>query len=236
MSAAFCVCGGHEAAAEHGAPGVHPFTVATSIKPPYCTENGSGALDLVLKELMRRVEQPYRIARLPAERSLWMLNQGEADADLPRIGGLNASYPNIIQVPEPIMQYRFTAFTREGGPVITAWEDLRHLRVACIRGWKVFEQHIGGMPHALTVSGNDSLFAMLREGRVDVVLHERCLGSHAAREAGVDVVMSPRPLTVQNMYIYVNNRHTLLARRMVDALKDMHAEGLLNMSPEDTQR
>ncbi|UZP66066.1 transporter substrate-binding domain-containing protein [Desulfovibrio mangrovi] len=198
-----------------------PLKVATSIKPPYCTEQLNGSLDTLLADLMHRAERQFTVVRLPAERSLWMLNNGQTDADLPRIAGLEKQYENLIRVPEPVMQYRFTAFTVEGAPNIATWDDLRPFKVAFITGWKIFEKNLPPGTQHYKVNSNESLFAMLREGRVDVALHERYLGAEASLCAMKPAQASPHDLAVQDMYIYLHKNDRDLANTLARILKKM---------------
>ena len=46
-----------------------------------------------------------------------------------RIAGLSAQYPNLIMVPEPMSEFRFTVFTRDPALAPSEWDSLRPLRV-----------------------------------------------------------------------------------------------------------
>ena len=58
------------------------------------------ALQLIAQEAFRRVGLEPKLVSTPSERSLQLANQGDVDGEGLRIAGLNAQYPNLIQVPE----------------------------------------------------------------------------------------------------------------------------------------
>jgi len=62
--------------------------------------------------LSKRLDIPFEIVRLPAERAMINVNSGESDGELPRIAGLSNKYTNIVQIPEKLLDYSFVAFSQ----------------------------------------------------------------------------------------------------------------------------
>ena len=90
-------------------------------EPPFTTPDGQGFLDAVAGEAFRRAGVKLRLVKLPAERGLINANAGTEDGDLTRIAGLDTQYPNLVRVPEKLIDYEFTAFSKNAALPVT-WE------------------------------------------------------------------------------------------------------------------
>lgn len=200
--------------------------VNTSIKPPLSTREQDGALDVLVKELFDRVGRAVRLVRLPAERAMRSVNEGTSDAELPRVAGLEKKYPNLVMVPERIIDYAFVGFTRDPDVAVQRWEDLVRYDVGAITGWKIYEKNVPAEADTLWVRNIDRLFSLLGRGRVEVALHERYAGGHVARTLGLQGVRELEPpLAVRPMYLYVHDSHRDLVPGLAAALRAMKADG-----------
>ena len=90
-------------------------------EPPYTTKAGNGFFDVIAGEAFRRAGLRLRLVKLPAERGLINANDGIEDGDLSRISGLEKNYPNLVRVPEKMMDMDFVAFARQAKPVEASW-------------------------------------------------------------------------------------------------------------------
>ncbi|MFN3750868.1 MAG: substrate-binding periplasmic protein [Thiobacillus sp.] len=195
-------------------------------EPPFTTTDGQGFLDLVAGEAFRRAGVRLRLVRLPAERGLVNANAGLEDGDLTRISGLEAGYPNLIRVPEKLIDWEFSAFSRQG-PRQASWESLRTQSLGHIRGWKIYEHKLAATPAGITAEDAAQLFRLLQLGRIEVALFERWQGlARIERERLAGVHMLEPPLARREMYIYLHKRHAALVPRIARALRDIKAEGL----------
>ena len=88
------------------------LTLNDANESPYTTTDSRGFLDAVAGEAFRRVGVKLRLVKLPAERGLINANAGTEDGDLTRIAGLEAHYPNLIRVPEKLIEWEFMAFSK----------------------------------------------------------------------------------------------------------------------------
>ena len=86
--------------------------INTSIKPPFSTAALDGYFDLFIMELFTRSDIAVELVRLPPERALRYANDGVSDGEIPRIDGLSSVYPNIVLVPEKVIDYHFVAFSQ----------------------------------------------------------------------------------------------------------------------------
>lgn len=182
-------------------------------------------LDLIVKGAFARAGVGVSLQPLPSERGLVMADSGQLDGDANRINGLEAAYPNLLRVPESNMTYEFTAFTLRPDVVVRGWDDLKNYSVAYIIGWKIYDEHV----HArgvVKVATPENLFALLRAGRVDVVLYYRLGGVYYARKLGLTNLRAlDPPLATREMYMYLNRRHADLVPRLAEALRSMKRDG-----------
>ncbi len=201
------------------------LTLATTISPPLSEPGQNGMLDQIIKAAFARIGADVALQQLPSERGLVMADNGQVDGDGNRISGLQASYPNLLQVPESNMTYEFTAFALRPDVNVRDWDDLRHYTVGYIIGWKIYDENVRASS-TVKVATPENLFALLRAGRVDVVLYYRLGGLYYARKLGLTNlrVLEP-PLAKREMYMYLNIRHADLVPRLTEALRGMKKDG-----------
>lgn len=208
------------------AAGLPVLVLNDTNQAPLTTADGAGFLDVVAGEAFRRVGVRLHLVRLPAERGLINANAGIDDGDLTRIAGLEAAYPNLVRVPEKLMDWEFTAFGKQASLPAT-WDGLRGRAVGHIRGWKIYEQQFADAPLVLNAEDATQLFQQLELGRIDVALYERWQGLtllRGLRMAGVHALAPP--LATRPMYIYLHKRHAALVPGLAQALRAIKAEGL----------
>jgi len=194
--------------------------------PPLNTTDRSGFLDRVAAEALRRIGVRLETIALPAERGLLEANQGFADGEMSRIAGLERRYPNIVPVPEKIMDWHFMAFSRGVSSLPDGWASLKHHSVAIINGWKVLEANIPRDTELLEIKTPEQLFSILAAGRVDIAIFEKWGGLRQLRDqAFQNVTMIEPPLISREMFIYLNKRHAALVEPLAQALRDMKNDG-----------
>lgn len=200
--------------------------VNTSVKPPYSTQEENGALDLVLREVFNRIGREIVFVRLPPERALYVANEGKSDAEVPRIRGLERKYPNLIMVPESILDYDFVAVTCLDDIEVNGWADLGHHSVGYIIGWKIFEENVPVEAETTRVATPSQLMQMVAYRRIQVGLYERYAGHHLARHMDLSCLREAGPpLSTLPMYLYLHASHASLVPRLTQALKDMKRDG-----------
>lgn len=197
-----------------------------AFEPPYTAADGSGFLDAIAGEAFRKAGVRLKLVKQPAERALINANNGLVDGDLARIAGLEDHYPNLVRVPEKLIEVSFSAFSKD--PAQPArWESIRQRPVAHIRGWKIYDRGLVGAKQILTAEDPTQLFRLLQLDRVDMALYERWMGeSLISRQRMQGLVVLDPPLARREMFIYLNKRHALLVPRIAEALRAIKAEGL----------
>lgn len=202
------------------------LTLNDTNEPPFTTADGKGFLDVVAGEAFRRAGVRLQLVKLPAERGLINANAGTDDGDLTRIAGLESRYPNLIRVPEKLVDWEFAAFSKQA-TLAPTWPVLRARPVGHIRGWKIYENQLRGARFVVTADDSAQLFRQLQLNRIEVALYERWLGLGVLKRMGIEGVTPLEPLLdKREMYIYLNKRHAALVPKLAQALRDIKAEGL----------
>lgn len=202
------------------------FNINAQSMPPYTTDNRDGFEDLLAIELFSRLGFNPVISHVPGERGLINLNAGIDDGILSRVGGLTKIYPNIIQMNEAAVEWRFVAFTRNKNIHIKNWDDFEPYDVAMVTGWKVFEKNIKKY-HSLTrVRDSELLFRMLEANRVDVVVHALRTGKWQINKLGIQGIRIEKPdLTKKKKYFYMHKSHEKLIPAADEALRKIRKDG-----------
>lgn len=202
------------------------LTLNDTNEPPFTTANGKGFLDVVAGDAFRRVGVQLRLVRLPAERGLINANAGAGDGDMVRIAGLENQYPNLIRVPEKLIDWEFTAFSKKAA-LSTSWDVLRARPVGHIRGWKIYEKQLAGAPFVVTADDSAQLFRQLQLDRIEVALYERWLGLSLMKRMDIKGItpLEP-PVAKREMFIYLHKRHAALVPKLADALRAIKSEGM----------
>ncbi|MBT3361631.1 MAG: transporter substrate-binding domain-containing protein [Rhodospirillales bacterium] len=200
--------------------------VASTSEPPLTTADGTGYFDRVYFELFRRMGLTPIRRKTGAERSMINLNTGIDDVTTPRVKGLSRVYPNIIQVPEKVIDIDFVAFTAGLEFAATDWSSLRPYNVGIITGWKILEINVTETRSLVKVDDARQLFLLLAKGRADTVIYEKWQGLSMARQLGISniKVLGP-PLATRAMYPYVHAGRQNLVADMAATLKTMKADG-----------
>jgi len=194
---------------------------------PFTTEAGDGFLDIIAREAFHRANLGLKLEQLPPERGLLSANNGLMDGDLSRIAGLEKVYPNLVRVPEKLVDWHFVAFTRKPDLHHASWAMLQPLTIGYIKGWKIYEQNLKQHPQVITVDSPEQLFAMLDKGRIDVALYARSMGQALVQNMGMQNVRIIEPsLAEREMYIYLHRKHADKAPAIAAALRDIKHEGL----------
>lgn len=202
------------------------LTLATGTRPPLTSSPGRiGFLDALIHETFGRAGLGVTLIRLPFERSLINANAGVEDGDPFRAAGFENEYPNLVQIPEKVMDLDFVAYATRADVQVGNWSDLARYEVTYVTGWKLFERNVKAAQDVTTVRSLDQLFPLLAAGRVDVVLVDRWQGLWLAREARLAVRALDPPLARVPMFIYLNRRHMTWVEPLAAALAAVKRDG-----------
>jgi polar amino acid transport system substrate-binding protein len=202
------------------------FVLTTSMAPPLSREDQTGFYDQVLIEAFLRVDQTVKITHLPTERSITNANSGISDGEFPRISGLERLYPNLLKVPEKIVDFEFVAFTWRPDIQLKDWASCKPYNVAIVRGWKILETNLTEARSLVKVKNQKLLFSLLGKHRTDIVVYSRFEGKEMIKQLGLKSVrvLEP-PLATREMFLYLNKKHLQLVPVIADQLRSMKHDG-----------
>lgn len=198
----------------------------TTGKEPLSTLDQKGVMDLIAVEAFRRCGYELRLETLPAERALRIANKGVIDGDLVRIRGLEELYPDLIRVPEKLMDWYFVAFSKQALNLSAGWESLANRNIAFITGWKIYEKNAPESATVTKVRNAEQLFTLLSRNRTDIALYNRVSGNYIIKKLKItEIREQATPLAVSEMFIYLNRKHSRLVPKVAKALAEMKADG-----------
>lgn len=202
------------------------LTLATGALPPLTSTPGhTGFLDALAREVFGRIGFDASVVRLPVERALINANAGIDDGDMFRAAGFEKEYPNLLPIPEKLLDFDFVAYATRADVQVRDWTDLARYSVGYVIGYKIFERNVKSAQDITTVRGIDQLFPLLASGRADVVLLDRWQGLWLAREAGLAVRALDPPLARVPMFAYLHRRHEALLAPAAAALAEIKRDG-----------
>lgn len=202
------------------------LVINTTGNPPLSTPQQDGFIDRVAAEAFRRVGLGLQTVKLPAERGLQNANDGIDDGDMVRIAGLEKAYPNLICVPEKVMDWEFNAFSHRPIDLDGKWSNLSTRSVSFLIGWKILEKNVPQSADITKVKTPQQLFGLLEKRRTELVIYERWGGLQYLQDNGVtDVELLSPPFAVREMYIYLNKKHKKLVPKIAEALLAMKKDG-----------
>lgn len=201
------------------------FILGSSFTPPLTSTAQTGMLDQIMKEAFSRIGLSVSVIKLPSQRALTNANRGIDDGDILRIKGMEKHYPNLVPIPEKIMDFQFVAFTYRDDIKIQNWASLEPYQIGLIIGWKILEKNTEGF-QVTAVENAMHLFELLAKKRVDIVLYERLEGLALLKKLNMEhiTVLEP-PLAQREMFTYLHKKHLKLTIQLADVLKKMKQDG-----------
>lgn len=178
----------------------------------------------IVHEAYRRIGIEARVEPLPNERGIVSADNGDTDGDTMRMAGIEARYPNLVRVPEPVLNYDSIAFTAGLSFRVNGWDSLRPYSLCVIRGMKLAEKGSEGM-HRDLVASAELTFRMLKAGHCQVAILGEAIWLEIDRlGAGPLRALAP-PIETTPLYHYVHRRHADLVPRLTEALRQMRKDG-----------
>lgn len=202
------------------------ITLNTGIRDPFTTNDKKGFIDLVIKEVFHRIGvNADVIVYQNSAKSLANANVGIDDGVALRIEGLERKFPNLVRVPEKLMDNNFVAYSTKGPYVTNHWAAMDGFKIAHVNGWQIFQNNLAD--HQLTTKTKNAqqMFDLLTANKVDFILYERWQGLWRAHQLGVSIQASEPPLATMQMFMYLHNKHAHLVESAAAALSDMKKDG-----------
>ncbi len=198
----------------------------TSYTAPITAADKSGVLDLFYQELFKRLGIEFEIQHLPAERALTNANKGIDDGDVCRILDLDKKYPNLVRVPEAVMQYEHIIFSRKADFKVTGSEVLKPYDVGVVKGWKIIEWNTTAARTVTLVDAGEQLFSMLADERIDLAIIERMAGMMHIKALKLKNIRILEPAFLAgDWYLYLHKKHRSLVPIIDAGIRRMKNDG-----------
>ncbi|MBI3367488.1 MAG: hypothetical protein HY021_03245 [Burkholderiales bacterium] len=186
-------------------------------------------------ELFRRLGLTVQFQVMPLQRLTVASEQGAIEGEVARIGTYAAQHPDLVRVDEPLYDIVWTLFSIDKNLRLNSLSELavQPWRATYLRGIGICESALKAVvpPDRLfDVSTDAQGFSMLKLGRSE--LH--CSGDltlltlqNQPEFRGTDISHRVIDIGATALYPVLHRRHADLAPRMVAALRQMKAEGLV---------
>lgn len=180
----------------------------------------------VLTEAYKRIGYNVQFTWLPAKRSLILANQGKTDGDIARIEGTEKVFPELIPVPNPIIDFQAAAYAISVAKEINHWGDLKGLKVGVVRG--VRYANIGTKGFNPFLANNvPHLFRLLSDGHIDVAVVGRRQAQielqNNFKKSGIHSV--GKSLISTPLHHFVHKKNTKLVALLNEVLAEMDKQG-----------
>ena len=209
------------AAFSHGAEGQNIINIAAF---PKQNVQGEIAVSLI-RSAYKTLGYDVKIHRLPGARSIVQVNRGELDAELMRIKGMEKSFPYLVPVKTHLLYMQVSAFSALENLNIQDWQDLKPYKLAYELGFKLLENNTKGM-NVIKTNGPDHAFRILNEGKAQIVIDLKLDGLAYIKQQELSHIKIIEPaLKTFPVYHYLHVEHKNLARKLEQALLNMHETG-----------
>lgn len=198
----------------------------TGTRDPYTTDDNTGFLNQVVKEMFARLDIEAEVIVYQASaRALQNANEGIDDGASLRVAGLERKFPNLVRVPEVLIENDFVAYSLGKTLDTKDWSTLAPYEISYILGWQIFQNNLRDHTHTLRAKDAEQMFALLKNDRTEFILYERWQGLWRAKALGLDVTTHEPPLASREMFIYLHSKHAHLVEPAAAALRAMKADG-----------
>ena len=192
----------------------------------YHSPEQTGFVDNVLAEALRRMGYGLKVLTVPTQRSLQMSATGLADGELLRTPAIEAGFPTLLRVPEPLITGEFVVFSREPFDVKDAWASLAGKSVGIIIGMEIIENKVPKNARVTRVKNETLLFSLLLKKRIDYAVFLKDVGLYHLNKSNIKgVVINVIPLETIPAYVYLNPKHAALVAPLTRALQEMKRDG-----------
>ncbi|GAB6051268.1 hypothetical protein JCM17960_00880 [Magnetospira thiophila] len=198
----------------------------TGIRDPFTTGEQNGFIDRLIQQAFLRMGKEATVSVYQkSAKALENANLGIDDGAALRIKGLEETYPNLVRVPEKLMDNQFVIYGLNKPVTAQNWADLDGLNIAYIKGWQVFQNNLKDHKTTTLARNPQHLFDLLISGQVDYILYERWQGLWRARQFGITLTTNPQPLVETEMFVYMHKKHRATIEPLAQALAKMKQDG-----------
>ncbi|TIH12707.1 hypothetical protein D0S45_17200 [Marinifilum sp. JC120] len=189
----------------------------------------------LINEIYSRANLSVEFKYFPGIRDLKSADSGITDGSAIRTLYVIAQYPNLTNVPTPMMKETISAFSKNPELVIAAPEDIRDLTVGVMRG----SLSPTNLAHKYAkkvqmVDSYKSLLTLVEKGRVDAVIMLRSVAKQTIKKLKIQGLTESAPLITKKLYHIVNKKHAHTLNPKLDkAIKELLRDGTIKKFTEE---
>lgn len=201
------------------------LTLNSGTAEPFINADGSGFYGELVKEIFSQLNINANVVRLPSGRSIINANQGIDDGVIARTKGINKKHQNLIRVPEPVLNFKFVAYSLSSKIEVDNWSSLKPYSIGIIRGWRIYEKNVVNTKNLTSVTDAEQLFKLLLNNRSDLILFEQYRGSWWNKHLNAKAHLIGSPLAEKEMFIYMHKKHAALVPKIAKILSELKKDG-----------
>ncbi|MBI1891388.1 MAG: hypothetical protein HYS18_12130 [Burkholderiales bacterium] len=200
---------------------------------------------LIYTEAFERLGMRFQLIANPMTRQSLMADEGLIDGEVARVYGYGADHPNLVRVEEPVLDLVFSLYTADPELRLQRIEDLAamNLRGEYRRGVGICEKTFKQLFPAERLSDvtkSEQGAKKLLAGRTDVYCDNEVSMIRIYRSPDIKDVGKVRKLISMGAaiptYPYLHKKHAALAPRLAEMLKEIKAEGLIEIYRRQAER
>lgn len=177
----------------------------------------------ILQEAYAPLSIDIRMLELPPARALVYVSDGNADAELARVAGIEQDFPNLQRVPEPLITLYLVAVSRSADATLPQLQRARRGHLVIRRGARYVEDLTASW-RPVQVDTVEQQLNLLRSGRADYALVES-LQPQFNLPVSAEVPLYQTMLAEVPIYHYVHEKHQALIPLLTASLKQLHQSG-----------
>lgn len=185
----------------------------------------NGVIAEVMTEAYARAGLQFEISEWPSPRSVQLADQGILDAELGRIEGIGAIYPNLIKVPVLLMTFEIVAVTADPDLAGTPLAALNQYRLGISPGMPLYDQINLPTDEAFQPSTAQQLLRMTQARRVDFALIPVTLAQEWQQSSSKTLYILPGKLATFRIYHFINAKHADRLDALTRALQEIKDSG-----------
>lgn len=180
----------------------------------------------ILHELYQPLNIDISVLPVPSARSLRYVNDGNADAEIARVAGIEKQFEQLVPVPVPLLTLYLNAVARNDDISIERMQHARGGRVAIRLGSKYVEQYTASWK-VLQVDSIEQQLNLLMNKRVDYALVEGIKPELDLAKLGAGPLYQ-MTLEIVPMYHYLHKKHQHLLPELTKRMQLLHDNGRVN--------
>lgn len=210
------------------------LTLNSGTAEPFINADGSGFYGALVKEVFSRLNINANVIRLPSGRSIINANQGIDDGVIARTKGIDKKFPNLIRVPESVLNFKFVAYSLDSKINVQNWDSFKPYSVGIIRGWRIYEKNVVHTKKLTSVTNAEQLFKLLLNKRSDLILFEYYRGTWWNKHLNANAHLIGSPIAEKEMFIYMHKKHAKLVPEITKILATLKKDGTYDRIKNET--